>query len=282
MSEAAETQPTTPEAVQVEQVADEADYSALMEPEPTNAETPAQQQATEQPTTDAEPQGEAAEPVAQDQPQGEQQPQPGTPDKALQKFQQDLGAVTRKLDALLEKQQSGQPLTATEQQQAVKAQRKLDELRTKVAGKQFDVIDNGEDLAEGLIETDQTVQTLQQQVAQLSQVVGQQQAQARWAEIKATFPHVKNPEAVYQKCVEEAQQAIGADNPALYNLASRDFYARMTAANKSVQAKSQPNRVAPQPPGRVTVAPTTGPAVGNQAMSEDQRIWNDYMALVKE
>ena len=209
---------------------------------------------------------------------GSQATQPGTPDKALQKYQQDLAAVTRKLDALLAKQDGGEALTPAEQQQATQAARKLDTLRAAVKGQTFDPYEHSGDVVEALGETDQTVADLKARLERL-EAEKQQGAEQQWTSwAKQTFPDV-DVEKVRQKAIADAQETLGEDATAgaLSRLATRFFTERATgaqarigkaAAETTAPAGKKAKAGAPVTDGGAQVQVQQAPAVSDERERE--------------
>jgi ribosome assembly protein YihI (activator of Der GTPase) len=110
---------------------------------------------------DTTPSGEAADQTAEETPKE----QPGTPDKALQKVQQDLATLTR----LMERQQSGQTLTANEQKVVNEAPRKLDAIRKAIGEKKFDVFEHGNEVGDALVEVASDTDLLKKAVGAIGQ-----------------------------------------------------------------------------------------------------------------
>lgn len=183
-------------------------------------------------------------------------PAAGTPDKVLQRMQQDLSAATRKLEELSAKADAGQPLTPKETQQVAKAQRKLESIRADLAAKgaEIDVLDHGDAIAETLIEQDQTLadvnRRLAAQEAELNQLRAerqQAQTQSNWSEVEKLYPKV-DLKSTWENSVAEALEMTGISaeqaqgDPRLMtvarNAANRIFHARASAAAKSVAAKA--------------------------------------------
>jgi hypothetical protein len=252
-------------------------------PEATPAEGEGQGEAAAAATPPKEGEGQPAAEVP-----AATQPQPGTPDKALQKLQQDAAAALRKIDALEAKVANGQPLSQQDQQQLQQGKRKLDEVRQKL--KANDVVDT--DVAAAVVEQGDEVQQLRQQLQTVQQTLQQQQEQAFWADVAARYPGVNHRE-VLDKAWQDAAETIGQDNPALGKLASKLFHERVDAAAKSVAAKRGTTTSPPAPPAAnkkpgtpvtpngARVSVQTGVTQAPQPSEEDVHM-RDYLSLVKE
>jgi cell division septum initiation protein DivIVA len=234
--------------------------------EETKLETPA----TETPGESLEP----SEPL-------EEKPAPGTPDKALQKLQQDLAAQQRKIDSLLTKAEEGTGLTPSERKEVVKAQRKIDAVREAMKTG-FDIVDRGDDLAAGLVETDDEVQTLKTRLDKLEKEKEQQSASSTWNQVKTDYQGV-DVDAVWKKAVADAVETIGDIPGATHKLASRFFHDRAKAASQSVAAKTgkQPTGKATVNPGgaRVTMDGGRAPA---QSETPEARYRKNALSLVQD
>lgn len=206
---------------------------------------------------------------------------PGTPDKVLQSMQQDLSATQRKLDALLEKVESGETLTRQEQQQVMQQKRKLDDLREKLAGKTGAIIDNEDLLVDTLGEVDASVQALAKQNEQLRaemNLLRQQsasvQAQQAWAEIDRKYPNIATRD-IWKKALEEASATLGDDVPlvAVQRMASKMFHDRCAAAVKSLAAKPSKTSTPTHPvtPGGARTTTTNNSVTTGEQLTPDQQ-----------
>lgn len=233
------------------------------------AETPAAEEKVETPEPEAkEPEATATAETTETK--------PGTPDKVLQRMQQDLSAATRKLDELAAKQDAGQTLTSKEKAEVATQQRKLDVVRKalKDKGREFDLLDDGmgEAIAETLDEHDRTVQQLHQElqatkaeVAEMRQATAAQKQAAQWQATEAKYPGI-NVRDMWEKAASDAVEASGFTvdeinaKPDLArmitNVASKTFFDRADAALKSIEAKKP---VAPPPEKKPTATRSTPP-----------------------
>lgn len=268
-------------------LAKEAEPEAKAQPEAAAEEQPEKGEAegeTSEATETTEATAEATEQEAEGQPA---ETKPGTPDKALQKMQQDLSAAQRKLDDVLAKFEAGESLTDKEQQQAAQAKRKIDQIREKLAGNAFDLIDDAPALAESTLELDQTVQGLNQKVQQLESELHETRAERTWGKMQQLYPGV-SVQDVWSKCLSEAAETIGPENPALGALANKLFHDRAGNAAKSIaatkqQQQSKTNKKVPAAPA----APTPGTKVqvdrgiaAEQAPSVEEVAMRGYRGLI--
>jgi hypothetical protein len=261
---------------------------------PPTTEAATETQATAETTT--------AAPLAE--PQTTTEAQPGTPDKAMQKLQQDLSAATRKLDELTAKIDSGQTLTPVEQKQVQQSQRKIDQVRQALSEKDpkkgFDIYDHGEATAEGLVELDGVVQSQQKQIKDLQTHLDQIRQHDSQREAVSNFEHAQrqyagvNVQDVWSKAVDDALTMTGLPPEqvqhgtpawnAVQNVAVRLFHTRAGAASKTVATKTAAATTttpAPKPTSagpRVTVQTDVTPA---KPLSPDDQAMKDYLALVK-
>jgi hypothetical protein len=264
-------------------VADDEPDAATEQPE-AEADTPAEAPAaeTEEAKAPEATESEPAEAAAE-----VETPKPGTPDKVLQKMQQDLSAATRQLAALHEKIESGETLTAKEQKQVEKSSRTIDSIRAELEGEDFDVLKDGvgKAIAKTLDEHDRTDEelrkenkSLNERLERLERQTASQQAEAQWRATEQQYPGVKVRD-VWAKAQQEAIEAAGvtpeelAADPKLQrviaNVASRTFHERASAAHKSVTAKNPPPPTPPaeQKPKATRTAPPVTPGGARVAQS---------------
>lgn len=257
----------------------------LIEPNPVAA--PAEpEKAT--PATPAEP-----EPVKE--PEKAPEPKPGTPDKALQKVQQDLGVALRRIEELTSKIQAG-TATPAEQKQVVAQKSKLDSLRATLAAKKadelFDVLDHGDALAESLVEIGEENRALRQRLEQLEAQTQVTQAQAEataanaaWTQAEMAWPGVDH-RAVWDTAKEEAATMIsGRDEAslrAIQEVATKLWRERCDNAHRSKAAKSPsktPPPVAPVP--TMGAAEVRAPAAAVSPTPKEPSLMDLAMKLVK-
>lgn len=269
--EAAESAETSAETVASDPV------ETATEPEPT-------EQTTETPAGEAETvETEAAKPATETT-----TARPGTPDKVLQQMQQDLSAAVRKIEELTAKRASGETLTAKEEAEVTKQERKLDLVRAnlKAKGAQFDLLEDGmgEAIAQTLDEHDRSTEELREELKQTKAEVAAmrreteaQKADANWRETQAKYPGV-NVRDVWEKAAADAIEASGftaeevqADPKlarAIQNVASRSFHERAGAATKRVTpAKETPTPPATKKPTATRNAPAVTPGGARVAQS---------------
>lgn len=252
---------------------DEAEVIPPVADAPENAEESAkvEDDAVALPEDDKKPEEAPAAPVV------EEKAPAGTPDKALQKMQQDLAAATRQISDLQEKVDAGEKLTPAEKVKVETAQRKLEVIRTALAikGKDIDLLDNNvsEAVAQTLIENDKAILDMQQElaatradVAALRQTASAAQSDVQWADHAQAYPGV-NVKDVYANCLKEAGELTGIDpakaDPGLLatlrTAASNLFHQRAGVAAKSVAAVAG-KKAAEEPPKKTTrTAPPVTP-----------------------
>jgi hypothetical protein len=174
---------------------------------------------------------------------GEKKPEPkaeGTPDKALQRMQQDLAATTRKLDELTEKLSSGETLTDKEKAQVLQHKRRIDDLKQTLTGDTYDPFDEQTNRAahEALIETDKEVQTLREEVKQLKESHRASSNDATWGTVKEKYAGV-DVTAVWNKAIEDAQSYARFGQEAYQQRASDLFHERCDAAKKQLASRAE-------------------------------------------
>jgi hypothetical protein len=219
--------------------------------------------------------------------------------QAVARLQQDLTAATQLIQQLAQKSDSGAALTRSEQQAAAQATRKIDSVRAALTSKKFDSFEHGQAIAESLIETDELAQadrkTLAAVVQRLNaaeQALAQTQAQNVFDALGKKYPGA-NVSEIWDAAIKDAAETIGADNPALQNLANKYFHQRCAGASKAAAtnaaAKNQhdsktktaasPNPVTPGG-NRVTPA-ATGILTAPAAVDADEAYMQQAMALVE-
>lgn len=247
--------------------------------DPTPAEAPAVEsvddgQAALDILNGVEPKREAPKPetVEKAEPEtpadSQEDPKPGTPDKALQKVQQDLSAANRKLEELTAKVDRGESLTAKDQKNLARARRTIDELSEG----ELDLIgddDAGKKLVKAISETDDEVASLRRELDEI------RETQA-WEREQAKYPGV-DIRAVWGKALADAQ-AYERFGPAAYQQRAYDLFTeRCSSASASVAAKKEkeqrpmPSRPTPPvTPGGGKLAVSAAEARGGvEAKSEE-------------
>lgn len=224
-----------------------------------HAEATGQANAEAAPTTVAESESRQVAANADEKPA-----QPGTPDKALQKLQQDNAAAIRRIEALEGK---SEPLTAKEQQQLDQAKSKLAEIRERLAG-DFDVLDHGKDVAEATIELGSEVENLKKELAEIKATTQAQRGETVWKQLETQFEGV-NVRDIWNKAVSDATDTLGdAATPAAVNkLASRWLDERAKAVQASLKSKPAPSKKAASV---VPVAATATKAAATSAVDDDE------------
>lgn len=237
---------------------------------------------------------------------------PGTPDKALQKMQQDLAAAQRKLDDLNAKIDAGEALSPREKEQQQAATRSLDKIRDGLAkkGEAFDVLDHSKAIADTLLETDDALAEVRKELKQTRAEVAElrkgnqaSQSDQAWKAVQQEYAGV-NVNAVWDKSLADTMEAMGIDaetakatpalGQALINAASKTFHQRADAARKSAAGKSggaaaaaaattttTPRTTPPVTPGGARVSESSG-VVNAGDTSEDAQYVKAAMSLIAD
>lgn len=208
-------------------------------------------------TTDVKPEESVAKPV-----------QPGTPDKALQKLQQDNAAALRRIEALEAK---NEPLTQKEQHQLTEAKSKVKEIKARLNG-DFDAFEHGKDIAAATVEVGDTVEQLQERLSRLERENESAKAAQAWSQAEAKYPGV-DVRSVFKKSVDDAVATLGEDAPAtaIQRLATRWFDERSAAVVASKKT------TVPKATNIRPVQTVTKPA----ASTPRQQQADDYSILLK-
>lgn len=239
--------------------------------------------------TPAENTEQAPEPAAEAKKEETPTAREGTPDKALQKLQQDLGVATRKIEELTAKLQSGQTLTTAERQQVQQQQRKVDALKAKLGGNQFNIVDDDALLADSVVEQDERLASLERQNAELKarldateRRTAETDARSADAAIRAKYPDVDYG-PIWEKCLAEAVEVLGEDanRNAIQRLADRDFHQRCDAAQKSIAAKKGATKPTPAVPPKLAAQARVS-AQQHAPYAEPQGIDQDWAATAAE
>ncbi len=215
---------------------------------------------------------------------------PGTPDKALQRLQQDQSAIGRTLEAMLAKMESGAPLTTKEQQKLEQAQRKFDVLKEAIANRTFDLFDNGTDLAEAVLEGGADVDELRQHVVHQAKQLDELRESFVFDRLAEKYEGV-DVRALWKTAQAEAAPYARFGEEAMQLRSDELFHSRAAATAKSIKAKKEleaksgkpalPGK-APTPitPGGAKVTLPKGTPAPTAKVNEDERDMKAYMKLV--
>lgn len=253
----------------------------------TGLETEAQAE-----TQDAKAEAEQTPPPAgETQTQPEQKP--GTPDKALQRVQQDLGTALRKIEelqqALTEKQTAP---TGAEKREVQAAKRKAEMLREKLKAGQFNVVDDDALLAESVSEQDEAVESLRGEIDSLKKELAsermsreEREAAANWAAVRGQYGKVESEtlDQIWAKAVEDAKNTIGEDagDSAVKRLANKWFHERASAVQNSTKETAAAPAKPPVPASRARVS-SEGGGGEVKVTSEDQAYLERARSLVRD
>lgn len=191
---------------------------------------------------------EGSEPSGTTEPTGTtvETAKPGTPDKALQKMQQELGNVTRELAALKEQKVTGE-LSEAQKAKLAKTEQRLEKIRQYA--NRFDreempsevdpIADHVLDLTEKVGRQDGLESQLREANARLAAL--ENDHNWRVAEAKYAGLDIK---AIWTKAQTDADEVLGADSPtaAKNRLASKWFEERCDAAKKRQKESAEPQR----------------------------------------
>jgi hypothetical protein len=204
-------------------------------------------------------------------------PKPGTPDKALQKMQQELGNATREIAALKEqKAASGGELTQAQQAKLAKAQQRIEKIRGYVSSPD-DVMPEVAPIAEHLLDIDERLgkqdsleAELRETKAQLAYLMNDHS----WGKARAKYPNL-DVDAIWEKANKDAAEMIGEDatDKQVNRVASKMFEERCEAAKKR-HAEADPNSKSGKKelpaPSQYKVG--TGQRVAPQLSEEDEML----------
>lgn len=193
----------------------------------------------------------------------DEQPKPGTPDKALQRLQQELGNVTRQLaDLNAKQQQQDGGLSEADKGRLAKAQERINRIRQFVGrSEKSDVADEIVDpVAEHVLELTEKVgeqdrlkaelAAANQRLASLENYIGWDRARTKYAGLDV--------DAIWSKALGDAGDILGqeATPRAVNRLASKWFEERCDAAMKRAGYEKDKGKGADRPNNRES-APAT-------------------------
>lgn len=170
-----------------------------------------------------------------------EKPREGTPDKALQKMQQDFAALQRELQSLKAGKATPEKIE--------KAERKADAIKKRLA-EEFDVFEAGKDLGEALVETADDVESLKQTVRKLESRLEEREsaksADENWSKAYSAYPEVDRGKLkdLWKSTVEKHAKRMGAnaDPQLVVDYATEEFNNHAKALNNQAAAKKKTNK----------------------------------------
>ncbi len=175
----------------------------------------------------AEIEAEAGEVVPETDKAPEAEKKEGTPDKALQKLQQDQAATLRLLERLNEKKDAGEALTPKEQ-------RKLDKVRDLLKT-EYSLVDDdaGRAVTEALVEQADDTESLKSQLALALKRLETIEGTVSWTEVQKKYPDL-DTDAIWKKAWDDTGELLGSDAApdSMRRVASKFFNERCEAAKK--------------------------------------------------
>lgn len=197
-------------------------------PEPTESEV-VDLQVNDEPEKEVEP----------SEPETREQPKPGTPDKALQKMQQELGNVTRELAALKEQKATGE-LSEAQKQKLAKAEERLTRIRSFAnRPDRNDLPSEVDPVADHLLELTEKVgkqDSLEEQLRAANDRLERLENARNWEVARAKFSGL-DVDAIWEKAWNDAAKVLRGkgDEEAQKNVASNLFEERCEAAKKRLK-----------------------------------------------
>jgi len=117
--------------------------------------------------------------------------QPGTSDKLLQKMQQEVAAIAKTHELVLQRLERGEAITEKQRQQVVEAPRKIELLQKAIKERGgFDAFEHGDVLVEALQEIEQEAGELRGVTAKQAEVIDQLQEQIVFNQLADTYKGV--------------------------------------------------------------------------------------------
>lgn len=209
-------------------------------------------------------------------------PKPGTPDKALQKVQQELGNLSRQFAALTEKKAAGE-LSEADKANLAKAQQRLQTIRTKA--QDFGVaVEGGTELAEQVLDLTEKVTkqgSLEAVNRDLLARLDRLENDRNWQLARAKYAGL-DVDAIWEKATTDADDVLGPDAPpaSKNRLASRWFEERCDAAMKRKKEDPEPKKGAAGSPAS-TYKVGTGQRVA-PVLSEEEDMLATARSLIVE
>ena len=216
---------------------------------------------------------------------------PGTPDKAMQKIQQDVATSLRLVSELTAKLEAGGTLTPKEADKFELSKQRLDQIRNKLRDKTLDPYEDGVELAQAAIDQADRIEQLERSLAEReSRVDDTAAAAAVWSAQQAKFPGV-DVKAVWEKSIEAATALCGDDasEATLKHATQRIYEERATNAVKAVKAKTPPaapavpaKKVVPATPNGARFVVPASSTPNKAAVSEDDHAMNLALSIVED
>lgn len=208
---------------------------------------------------------------------------PGTPDKALQKMQQEVGNLSRQYAALMEKKAGGE-LNEADRAKLEKSKQRLETIRTKA--QDFGLtVDGGTELAEQVLDLTEKASkqdALEAENRDMKARLERLENDRNWSIAKAKYPTL-DTDAIWDKANTDAEKILGrAVTPdAKHALASSLFEERCDAAKAR---KGEPDPKAPKPKNG---SPAMDYKVGSgqrvaPVLSEEEEVLAEARSLVRE
>ncbi len=205
-----------------------------------------------------------------------EKPKSGTPDKALQRMQQDLGVAMRQIEALKEKAETGKGLSEADQAKLDRAKERLESIRGLA----------GDPLADQILELTEKqseTETLKQQLAQANARLAALETKKAWEDVDRKYAGL-DTQAIWKKSVKDAEETLGdeATQKAVERVASRTFEKRCDAALKRMKEGAAPkldanNKASSESKYKVGSAQTSAPQ-----LTEEEAVLAEARSLVVE
>lgn len=180
-------------------------------------------------------------------------PKEGTPDKALQKMQQDLSAATRRMDQFQEKLDAGETLTPKEKGQLDASRERLEKIRAKLTEAEYDPFDaeTSKSVAQSVIELSERLDETRAELADEREQRAMDAETRAWEKAEGKWPGLNHKE-IWDKAAAEATEDIGDDDPVKHNkLASKYFRTRCDAAHARTSKKDEEKKPKSDDPKKV-------------------------------
>lgn len=199
------------------------------------------------------------------------QTKPGTPDKALQKMQQELGNATREIAALKGKLDTQGSLSEADRKKIERAEQRIERIREFAPDDP--IAEHVLELTERLGKAD----LLEKKLAEADDRLKRLENKRAWSEVREKYRGL-DVEAIWGKAQDDARETLGdtANDDAILRLASRWFEERCDGAKKRLK---DPPKSGSKKDGSYRVGDSLSAA---PTLSEEEDILREARSLIVE
>lgn len=215
-------------------------------------------------------------------------PKEGTPDKALQKLQQELGNATRQIAALQQKVEQPGGLSETDKAKLAKAQQRLTKIQAHVnRPDRQDLPSEVDDVAEEVLDLREKVSRQEQLEAALNETTARLamlENDRTWTVVRSKYEGL-DIDAIWKKANKDADETLGEDGTdrAKHKLASRLFEQRCEDAKKRLKDDGDKSSANNKGTAKAPSGYRVGDAVKQApVLSEEEEALAEARSLVRE